>query len=261
MFARLAPLPPARRTSLHASSKNQSTRALLFIDDSYRSYRCSRHTNPLNRKNRQLETMRRKLIQVGQVFDVPVVLVHHDQVRLPEMLLLEHGPDRRIKCDGIGAHHAHTLRDQVACGLGSHTTMIGKIAFLGIVGRCSRLNEEDIALLECVAYFLEGLFDIGDKDTRAEWLVAKVKHDPIRVAVLEGNTFRAWSLRASNMFNGITMRSNMVARDVKIGCREPLRTVCGCADTLGKFSPALIHEHRRRLYLWEGQHITMHWHR
>src|SRR5947199_9382023 len=101
MFARLAPLPPAGRTSLHASSKNQSTRALLFIDDSYRTYRCSRHTNPLNRKNRQLETMRRKLIKVGQVFDVPVVLVHHDQVRVPEMLRREHGPAAWSKCDAI----------------------------------------------------------------------------------------------------------------------------------------------------------------
>src|SRR2546421_12675089 len=109
MFARLAPLPPARRTSLHASSKNQSTRALLFIDDSYRSYWCSRHTNPLNRKNRQLETMRRELIQGGQAFDVPVVLVHYDQVRLPQMLLLEHGPDRRLTCDEIRAPPAQSL--------------------------------------------------------------------------------------------------------------------------------------------------------
>src|SRR5438128_3445708 len=122
MLARLAPFPPARCTSLHASSENQSI-GLLFIDDSYRSYRCSRRTNPLDGENRQLEAMRRELIEVGQVFDVPVILVLHDQVCLPEVLLLEHGPDRGIKGDSISTHQANALQDQVTRCRSGHATM------------------------------------------------------------------------------------------------------------------------------------------
>src|SRR5437764_711455 len=116
MLARLAPFPPVRRTSLHASSENQRIE-LLFINDSYCSYRGSRGTNPLNRKNRQLKAMRRELIEIGQILDVPVILIHHDKMCLPEVLLLEHGPDRGVKGDSIRAHQAHALRDQVARGL------------------------------------------------------------------------------------------------------------------------------------------------
>ena len=74
---------------------------------------------------------------------------------LPEVLLLKHGPDGGIKGDSIRAHHAHTLRDQVACGLGSHTAVIGEITFLSIVGRCTRLNSPSLRLLcaFCVSAF------------------------------------------------------------------------------------------------------------
>src|SRR5437868_1687287 len=99
----------------------------------------------------------------------------------PEVLLLKHRPDRGIKGDSIRAHHAHTLRDQVARRLSGHATMVGEITFLGIVGRCSRLNEDDIALLQGVPYFLKSLVNVVNKDSRTLWLVTEVKHDTIGV--------------------------------------------------------------------------------
>src|SRR5258708_24588195 len=64
MLARLAPFPPVRRTSLHASSENQRMELLLllFIDDPYRSYWRSHCTNPFHRKDGQLEAVRRELV-------------------------------------------------------------------------------------------------------------------------------------------------------------------------------------------------------
>src|SRR5437588_9339795 len=179
----------------------------------------------------------------------------------PEVLLLKHGPDRGIKGDSIGTHHAHAPRDEVTRGLGGHATVVCLVALLGIIGRRTGLNKHNVAFLEGVPYFLPRLVNVVNKDPRTLWLVAEVKHDPIGVTVLEWNTFGAWSLRASNMFDGIAVRSHMIARDEEVRSRKPLCTVCSCADTLSKFSPTFIHEHSRRLYLWESEHITMYRHR
>src|SRR5437016_5170486 len=137
-------------------------------------------------------------------------------MRLPEVLLLKHRPDRRIKGDSIRAHHAHTFGDQVTRCLGGHATVIGEITFLGVVGRCSRLNEDDIALLQGVAYFLKSLVNVVNKDPRTLWLVTEVKHNAIGVTVLEWNPFGAWRFRTPNMFDCIAVRSDMIARDVEV---------------------------------------------
>src|SRR5712691_4506723 len=260
MLARLAPFPPARLTSLHAFFENQSI-GLLFIDDPYRSYRCSRRTNPLNGENRQLEAMRRELIEVGQVFDVPVILVLHDQVRLPEVLLLEHGPDRGIKGDSIRAHQANALRDEVARCLGGHATVVGQVALLGIVGGCAGLNEYNVAFFQGVPYFPERLVDVVNKDTRAVRFVAKVQHDTIGVAIFEWNTFGPGSFWPSNVLDSIAVRSNMIALDDEIGSGEPVGSLRGSPNALGKLCPAFVHEHCRRRYAWEGDHFTMYRHR
>src|SRR2546421_524842 len=79
---------------------------------------------------------------------MPVILVHHDKVGLPEMLLLEHRPDGRIKGDGIGPHHAYPFRDQVTCCLSCHPAVVGQVAFLSVVRRCTRFKERDIVLIQ-----------------------------------------------------------------------------------------------------------------
>src|SRR5205823_2696577 len=106
--------------------------------------------------------------------------------------------------------------DQVAGSLGGHTAMIGEVAFLSIVGGCSRLNENDIALLQRVAYLLKSFIDVLNKDARAKWLVAKVEHDPIGVAILERNALGTRRLRAPNVFDRIAVRSDMIASDVEV---------------------------------------------
>src|SRR5579875_1180570 len=127
--ARLAPLPPARRTSRHVSSLNQRI-AVSLIDNPHGAHRRRRCANPLDRKDRELEVAGGKLIQVDQVFDMPVILIHHHHMRFPELFALKHCPDRRIEGYGIGAHQSNAARDQVARRLGGHAAMVGQVALL-----------------------------------------------------------------------------------------------------------------------------------
>src|SRR2546421_6767733 len=173
---------------------------------------------------------------------MPVILIHHDKVGLPEMLLLEHRPDGRIKGDGIGSHHAYPFRDQVTCCLSSHPAVVGQVAFLSVVRRCTRLNEYDIPLLKRIANLLECLVDVGNANTRTIRLVPEVEYYAIGVAIFERNTFWSWSFRTPNMFYGITMCSNVIALDDEIGCSEPFCPLGSGTDALGELSPALIHK-------------------
>src|SRR5947209_3373130 len=106
--ARLAPFPPVRCTSLHGSSSNQSIEVSL-IDNPHRSYWSCCSAYPLDRKHREFEITSRELVQVHQVFEMPVILVHHDHMCFPELFALKHGPDRWIKGRRIGTHQSHTF--------------------------------------------------------------------------------------------------------------------------------------------------------
>src|SRR2546429_1166234 len=126
---------------------------------------------------------------------MPVILIHHDKVGLPEMLLLEHRPDGRVKCDSIGPHHAYPFRDQVTCCLSSHPTVVGQIAFLSVIRRCTCLNEYDIPLLKCIANLLERLVDFGNTDTRTIRLLPGLEYHAAGVARFERHTLPFSSLR------------------------------------------------------------------
>src|ERR687891_1470825 len=106
MAARLAPFPPASRTSVQRSSSNQTT---SLIENRHRPHGSRGRPDPLDREDGQLESVRRKLVEVHEVLEVPVVLVVHDEVSLPELLPLEHRPHRRVEGDRVDAHHAHSL--------------------------------------------------------------------------------------------------------------------------------------------------------
>jgi len=86
-------------------------------------------------------------VEVLQVLEVPVVLVQHHAVRLPELPALEHRPHRRVEGDRVDTHQAHALRDQVTGCLGGHPAVIGAVALLVVVGLGAGVDEDDVPLL------------------------------------------------------------------------------------------------------------------
>ena len=150
MRASDAPLPPACTTSRQRLVGEGRTPAHSSITATARTG-AAVVPDPLDRQHAQLEAVRAAdLLEVHQVLEVPVLLVPHHAVGLPEQLLLEHRPHRRVEGDRVAAHQPHALRDQPARRLGAHARVVGAVALLGVVGARPGVVEHDVALLELV---------------------------------------------------------------------------------------------------------------
>src|ERR1700674_3853302 len=200
IVAKPAHLPPASFESSQSGSPNcriggRDTGSVL--DDGDRPDRRRGGVHTLDWEDRQLEAMTASdLLQIHQVFEVPVGCLVHDAVRLPELLALEHGPDGRVEGDGVDAHEPHAFRDQVQRRLARHPGVVGAISLLGVVCPRARVDEDDVALLESDTGFLDRFIDVRGGNPITLWLVGEVEHHAIRVAELERD--RLWTARAGD---------------------------------------------------------------
>src|SRR5215213_41648 len=290
MRARLAPLPPLRPTSWQASSANQITALfcswpmLVFsvlrsvianrpsiylspilcfsvIDDRHRTDRSSRGPDPLDGQHGELEGVSGELVEVRQVLQVPVVLLPHDAVGLPELLALEHRPHRRVEGHCVYAHHAHALGDEMERGLPGHAAVVAEVTFLiVVVGGSPRLDQDDVLLLELVADRLERIIYLAGRDARPVLLVAEVQHDPVGEAVVQGDLARARAI-GPDVLEGVHVGAGMVALDHGVGSRQLVHAVFVRPDALREVFPGIEHQHLGRVDAREGHHVPVHGYR
>src|SRR6476646_7575998 len=205
--------------------------------------------------------MRRDLIEVHQVLEMPVVVLVHHEVRLPEVLLLEHRPHRRVERDRVAAHHPHALRDQMARRLCGHTGEVGLVPLLRCVRARARVDQDDVALLQLVADLVECLVDLVGEDARPLLLVAEVEPHAVGEAVFERDALDPWSLGAADVLDRVAVRADVVVLDDDVARRQRRGAELRGSDPLGELRPAFVqHQHRRR-HAREREHVRVYRHR
>ena len=205
--------------------------------------------------------MRRQLVEVRQILEVPVVLFVHHEVRLPEVLLLEHRPDRRIERDRVAAHHPDTLPDQVSRRLRGHAGEVSLVTLLGLVGTRAGVDEDDVAFLHLVTDRVKRAVDLVGKDARPLLLVPEVEHDPVREAVLERDPLDTGRLWPADVLDRVQVRAHVIVLHDHVARRQRFRTVLGRADPLREVCPALVQHQHRWWDAWEREHVGVHRHR
>src|SRR5215207_5730853 len=261
IIARLAPLPPASRTSRQASSSNQRMVAACssVIEDGHRPHRGARGSDPLYGEDGELESRGRELVEVHEVLDVPVVLLPHDPVRLPELLALEHGPHGRVEGDGVYAHEPYTPGDQVQCCFPRHSAVVGEVALIVVVRRRAGLDQDYVSLLELVADLLQRLLYLGGADPGSVLLVTEVQDDAVGEAVLQRYALGPGGV-GLDVLEGVHVGPGVVALDDEVGGGEHVHAVLVGADAPGEVLPGIVHQEARRRDAREGNHVPVHGH-
>ena len=154
-------LSPSRSRDIDKNCILTST-LFLTLHDCDSSNRRRGRVYPFNREQTELESMAWELIEICQVLEVVVLTRLHDAVRFPELLTLEHRPDRRVIRDGIDPRHLDALVQQPICRFASHADVIGKIFFAVLDLSRSGMDQNDVQRLQRVVNLRQRLLHVVD---------------------------------------------------------------------------------------------------